>query len=191
MSIGFLFPGSKMNIQCFKELKLEILTEVSVYGKKIKILHDTNQCWRLKRIQVTLNERHIPPMQMRFSSYIPLTVTLLRSQQSVHRITEEHDLYSFPCWTEFMWLAEKFWEFTAFRKCMNHHLWEDTQHTPIQYGIHTTAARWNMLDRYYINWTLFKTIYFSHSTRTAAIRRGSIFQHGRASFILNCHYVLQ
>lgn len=36
MSVGFLFPGGKMNIQSFKELKLEILTEVSVYGKPKK-----------------------------------------------------------------------------------------------------------------------------------------------------------
>lgn len=90
MSVGFLFPGSKMS---FKELKLEILTEVSVYGKTKKKSHDTNQHWRLKKIHVTLNEHHTPPMQMRFSSYTPLTATLLRLQQVVHRITQEHNLY--------------------------------------------------------------------------------------------------
>lgn len=33
MPVGFLFPGSKTNVQSFKEL-LDILTEVSVYSKK-------------------------------------------------------------------------------------------------------------------------------------------------------------
>lgn len=32
-------------------------------------------------------------MEMRFSSYTPLTVTLLRSQQAVCRITKEHNMY--------------------------------------------------------------------------------------------------
>lgn len=77
-------------------------------AKKLKCYMIQINAEYLKKIQVTLNEHHIPPMQMRFSSYTPLTVTLLRSQQIVHRITEEHNLYSFSRWTECMWLAEKF-----------------------------------------------------------------------------------
>lgn len=76
--------------------------------KKIKINYTIQINAEDLKIQVTLNEHHIPLMQMRFSSYTPLTVTLLRSQQVVHRITDEHNFYSFSCWTERMWLAEKF-----------------------------------------------------------------------------------
>lgn len=135
-----------------------------------KALCDTNQCWRLqKNPGYSKWTSHPSNGNEVLQLYSPNGYTTQITAGCLQDYQRAQYLYSFSWGTEHMQLAEKFWEFTAFRNCTKYYC-EDTQHTPIQYGIHTTAARWNMLDRYYINWALPKTISFTHSTRAAISR---------------------